>query len=604
MHTAFLALLAAGGCAASASQVATPAATPAGWVPADAAAGIEDPAAAALASEYWAWVVEQSPRWATDLGIHRFDDRIEDGSVAAIEKRKAKNRDSLGQAEAIAERSDLNGGDRTTIELLIESLRAEISTEVCAYEEWTLSPRSNPVTEWNYLPQSHKVVTTKDGENLLARYRQIPRSIDDEIANLRRGAKRGLFANAESTKLVVEMVDKQLAQPVEAWPLLAPATVPRPDWSAAERAALADGLQKAVETGIKPALARYRALLADELLPNARPSDRTGLGALPIGEACYAALARKYTTLERTPSQIHAVGLEQIAAINDQMQALGEKLFGTPTLEETLTKLRTDPALYFETSEEVEGKAAAALAAAKAKTPQYFGVLPKADCVVTRIPDYEAPYTTIAYYRPAVPDGSKPGEYFINVYEPKTRPRYEAEALAFHEAIPGHHLQIAISQELPAVPAFRKHTGMTAFVEGWALYTERLSEEMGLYTADLDRMGMLSYQAWRASRLVVDTGIHAMGWSREKAVQYMLVHTALAENNVRNEVDRYITWPGQALAYMTGQLEILRLRAAAQQKLGDTFDIKAFHDVVLSAGAVTLPILGRRVNAWAAGQAQ
>jgi uncharacterized protein (DUF885 family) len=216
------------------------------------------------------------------------------------------------------------------------------------------------------------------------------------------------------------------------------------------------------------------------------------------------------------------------------------------------------------------------------------------------VPDYEAPYTTIAYYREPNPDGSKPGEYFINTTQPTTRPRYEAEALAFHESIPGHHLQIAIAQELPEMPAFRKYGGVTAYVEGWGLYTERLADEMGLYSSDLERMGMLSYDAWRASRLVVDTGMHAKGWSRAQAVSFMLEHTALAENNIRNEVDRYIGWPGQALAYKVGQLTILRLRAAARAKLGAAFDLKAFHDTLLGAGPVTLPVLEGIIDRWIA----
>jgi uncharacterized protein (DUF885 family) len=281
--------------------------------------------------------------------------------------------------------------------------------------------------------------------------------------------------------------------------------------------------------------------------------------------------------------------------INEEMRELGHELFGTRDLGKILTRLRTDPKLHFETEESVEAFATQSLAAAKAKMPEYFGILPKADCVVTRVPAYEAPFTTIAYYEPPFPDGTKPGEYYINTTAPTTRPRYEARVLAHHEAIPGHHLQIAIAQELPEVPAFRRHGGRTVFVEGWALYTERLSDEMGLYTDDLDRMGVLSFDAWRAGRLVVDTGIHAMGWSRKQAVDYFLEHSALAANNIDNEVDRYISWPGQAVAYKIGQLEILRLREKAQAKLGDRFDIKAFHDTVLGAGAVSIGILRERV---------
>jgi uncharacterized protein (DUF885 family) len=239
----------------------------------------------------------------------------------------------------------------------------------------------------------------------------------------------------------------------------------------------------------------------------------------------------------------------------------------------------------------VEAKAREALGRAREAMPAFFGILPQARCVVVRMEPHEEKHSTIAYYRQPALDGSRPGRYYINTYAPETRPRYEAEALAFHEAIPGHHLQIAIAQELRDVPEFRKHTGTTAFVEGWALYTEQLSDEMGLYSGDLDRIGKLSYEAWRACRLVVDTGMHALGWSRQQAIDFMLANSALAENNIVNEVDRYITWPGQALAYKLGQLEILALRDEAREKTSARFDIREFHDVVLRNGAVSLATL-------------
>ena len=236
--------------------------------------------------------------------------------------------------------------------------------------------------------------------------------------------------------------------------------------------------------------------------------------------------------------------------------------------------------MHFATAEEIETKARETLARAKAAVLKWFGIQPKADCQVKVMGMHEAPYSTIAYYRNPAADGSRPGYYMINTYKPETRPRYEAEALAFHESIPGHHLQIAIAQELTGLPEFRKHQGVTAFVEGWGLYSERLADEMGLYSSDIDRIGMLSYDAWRACRLVVDTGMHAMGWSRQRAIDYMVENSVLAENNVVNEVDRYLTWPGQALAYKVGQLEILKLRDEAKRRLGERFDIKAFHDAV------------------------
>ncbi len=269
-------------------------------------------------------------------------------------------------------------------------------------------------------------------------------------------------------------------------------------------------------------------------------------------------------------------------------------------LTDTLARLREDGRLYFGSREEVFAKADSALARAGEAMAQWFGLLPRAPCEVVRMGAHEEKHSSIAYYRQPATDGSRPGQYFVNTYAPETRPRYEAEALAYHEAIPGHHLQIAIGQELEGLPEFRRHLGPTAFFEGWGLYTERLSDEMGLYSADLDRFGILSFDAWRACRLVVDTGMHALGWSREQAIDYMAAHTALGRNNIANEVDRYIVWPGQALAYKTGQLEIQRLRGEAQAALGDRFEIKAFHDAVLGNGAVPLATLRDLVSGYLA----
>jgi uncharacterized protein (DUF885 family) len=349
-------------------------------------------------------------------------------------------------------------------------------------------------------------------------------------------------------------------------------------------------------------MARYRAFLAEHVLLAARDEAAAGLTGLPDGAACYAARIAHHTGLPLGADELHQLGIDEIARINDEMRVLGERMFGTRDLAAIVARLREDPSLYFDSADEMLAEARQGLEAARQAMADWFGILPEADCVVVPIPDYEAPFTTIAYYRQPHADGSKPGEYFLNTYKPETRPRFEMRVLTYHEAIPGHHLQIAISQERNELPAFRRHGGSTAFSEGWALYTERLSDEMELYGGDLDRMGMLSYDAWRAARLVVDTGIHAKGWTREQAERYMLEHTALAEANIRNEVDRYIVWPGQALAYKVGQLEILRLRAKARAALGDRFDIKAFHDAVLENGAVTLPVLADQIRRYIAAQ--
>jgi uncharacterized protein (DUF885 family) len=347
----------------------------------------------------------------------------------------------------------------------------------------------------------------------------------------------------------------------------------------------------AVDSYVRPGFVRLDRFVREVALPAARPADRPGLCGVSALREIYDKTLRIHTSLPLTAQAIHATGLAEVARINEETRALGERVLGVSDLAGIHARLRGDPALHFTTREEVEAKALSTLRRAEAAMPRWFGRLAKTPCIVRRIEEHEEAFTTIAYYRQSAADGSRPGTYFINTYAPETRPRYEAEALAFHEAVPGHHTQIALAQELEDVPEFRKHTGPTAYVEGWALYTERLCDEMGLYTGDLDRLGMLSFDSWRACRLVVDTGLHSEGWSRRRAIDYMLANSALAENNIENEVDRYIAWPGQATAYKTGQLEILRLRAATQQRLGGAFDIKAFHDAVLGAGAVGLETL-------------
>ena len=564
----------------------------------DAAVGVADEELAAVLRAHWQWRLERAPVHATELGVHDFDDRLAPIGPEAEEADRAKRRELLERARGL-DPAGLSATDSISWRLFVESMERDIASEVCVYSQWNLSARSNPVTEMNRLPQAHRVTNRADADNLVARYRGLAGRIDGRIGNLRRGAAQGLYANAESTRRVVAMARTQLEQPTEEWPILAPATT-QPEWTEQDRAAFGEEVAAIIETELRPALQRWVDFLERDVLPKARDEAHTGLAALPVGPACYQAMVRSYTTMDLTPQQIHETGLREMKRINDEMRVLGKKLFGTKDLAKILERLRTDPALYFDTEQDVEDFAAESLAAAKARMPEYFGILPRTDCVVTRVPDYEAPFTTIAYYEPPFPDGTKPGEYYINTTAPTTRPRYEARVLAHHEAIPGHHLQIAIAQELPEVPAFRRHGGRTVFVEGWALYTERLSDEMGLYPEDLDRMGVLSFDAWRAGRLVVDTGIHAEGWSRQQAIDYLLEHSALAPNNIDNEVDRYISWPGQAVAYKLGQLEILGLRAQAEQALGDGFDIKAFHDVVLGAGAVSIEILRERVEAWIA----
>jgi uncharacterized protein (DUF885 family) len=566
----------------------------------DAIAGVTDVELRDIIADHWEFTMRWSPTYATTLGDHRFDDKLAPRDAASIEKMN-QERDALLTRLTALDPNGLGGVDRVTFDELRGRLEAEHGLSICKSHEWVIESGGGSVLgELSYLVESHTVTKPQDAENLIKRLEQGSKLVDDTIANLKLGLADGRVSSAEKVRRVIEQLDAELDKPVDGWAMATPKWTAAPDpdpWPEGTRDRLNSRLRDVVQQQIVPAVVRLRDFLRDELLPQAR-TDKEGLVALPDGAACYRASIFYHVGLAKTPEELHALGLAEIARTDKELAALGAKVLGTKDLPTTIAKLRDDKALYFSSREELLGAAQHALDKAKAAIPRYFAVLPKADCVMREIPDYEAPYSTIAYYRQPHYDGTKPGEYFVNTYKPETRPKFELEALTWHESIPGHHLQIAIAQELGQLPMFRKLEGSTAFVEGWALYTERLAEEMGLYSTDTDRLGRVSYDAWRASRLVVDTGIHAMGWTRKQAEEFMLAHTALTPINISNEVDRYIGWPGQALAYKVGQIEILRLRAEAEQKLGKRFELKSFHSVVLGAGAVTLPTLERRVNAW------
>ncbi len=559
---------------------------------ADAVAGVSDASLAAVIADHWEYWMRWAPTWATTLGDHRYDDRLAPRDAAAIARAEAE-RDALISALLAVESTALSGRDRVTHALLRERLEAERGLDVCRSHEWAVDSGGGSLFgELSYLVESHIVGSEADAANVVARLRHGPGLIDATIDNLSRGLSSGRVASAEKVRRAIDQLDVELARPIDTWPMA------RPTWSDAH-AREHRALVEVVSESLAPAFARLRDFLRDRVHPVAR-TEREGMLGLPDGEACYAASIRYHVGVPRSADDLHELGLAEIERTDRQLAALGHRVLGTHDLATTLERLGSDRALYFTSSGEILGAAQTALDRARAATPRWFSVLPRTDCVMREIPAYEAPYTTIAYYRQPHYDGTKPGEYFVNTYLPETRPRFELEALTWHEAIPGHHTQIALSQELGALPAFRKLDGSTAYVEGWALYAERLADEMGLYTGDLDRIGMASYDAWRASRLVVDTGLHAKGWSRAQAEAYMRAHTALTDVNISNEVDRYIGWPGQALAYKVGQLEMLALRAEAERALGSSFSLPAFHACVLGEGAVTLTVLRDHVGRWIA----
>ena len=568
--------------------------------PRDSAAANET--LAKLCDEFWQGELKASPTTATSIGDKRYDDRLDDITPKGIAQDRKRLEGVLNRAQAIPE-AGLDPEDRLTRTALLTEVQDQLAALSCEFEEWTVDPLGGPQNEFMNLYQYTNIETPMDGENYVKRTKLMGPYLDDTIANLRVGKAQGKVAARDAVTKTLAQLTSLNATPVEKLGIWQPALAAHPGWSDADRKHFVDGLADAIHTSLVPGLERYRAFLEKEILPKARSQEKAGLASLPGGVECYKRMIRVHTSLDMPPEEIHALGLQEVAKFRKDLAELGQKVFGTSDVAEIQRRLRTDPAMHFKTSAEVEAKARETLARAKAKIPEWFGLQPQASCEVMVMGMNEAPYSTVAYYRQPSADGKRPGTYMINTYLPETRPRYEAEALAYHESIPGHHLQIAIAQELKGIPEFRKHQGVTAFVEGWGLYAERLADEMGLYTSDVDRLGMLSFDAWRACRLVVDTGIHAMGWSRQQAIDYMIENSCLAENNIVNEVDRYITWPGQAVAYKLGQREILALRDEAKQKLGARFNIKEFHDAVLRNGAVALPVLRQQVAAYIA-QAQ
>jgi uncharacterized protein (DUF885 family) len=552
---------------------------------------------AQICDEYWEGTLKASPVLATTLGDHRFDAQLSDNSPAGLLQEQRRLQGVLARVRTV-DAAGLTPEDRITRSALVLELENGLADLSCHAEDWVVDPLGGPQVSFMNLPDVTSIQTPKHAADYVLRCRAIGPYLDQHIANLQRGLDGGRVAARDQVRKVLESVDQLLAQPAESWALCAPLATAHAGWPPAAAGTFRTDLTAAVRDVVKPAFERYRTLLKYKVSPKARPQEKAGLSFLPGGADCYPKQIRIQTSLDLTPEALHELGLQQVAAFRRDLSALGQRVLGTGDIPTIQKALRADTSMHFRTAAEVEAKAAEALAQARAAIPKWFGILPKSPCEVKVMGMYEAPNSTVAYYREPAMDGSRPGYYMINTYLPETRPRYEAEALAFHEAIPGHHLQVAIAQELTGVPEFRKHQGTTAFVEGWALYTERLADEMGLYSGDIDRIGMLSYDAWRACRLVVDTGLHAMGWSRQQAIDYMMANSVLAENNIVNEVDRYLSWPGQALAYKVGQLEILKLREEGRKRLGSRFDIKGFHDAVLRNGAVALPVLREQVEAY------
>lgn len=551
----------------------------------------------ALADEAWRGSLDADPLYATAIGDRGRLTALPPNDDGARERERSRLGDLAARVAAIGDEA-LAAPDRITKAALLDFLDYELRLHSSEIDRWTVDQMDGPQVGLLNVPSYQPIATVAEGAAAVERWRAMGPWLDRHVAAIGKAAREGLVAPRANVASVIDELDDVLAQPDAAWPLLGPAAVDHPDWPADELSRFRAGFADAVRDSVRPAFGRFRALLTDEILPLARPDTESGLCHVPGGEAAYADLVRAHTTLPLDAVAIHRIGLEEVERIDAEFAELGGRLLGARGTAATIERLRTDPTLRFSTADEVLAIGEGALRRATEAVPGWFGRVPTAPCEVVVMEPHESKHSTIAYYRQPSADGGRPGQYYLNTTLPETRPRYEAECLAFHEAVPGHHLQIAIAQELDGLPAFQRFAGPTAFIEGWALYTERLCDEVGIYSGAIDRFGILSFDAWRACRLVVDTGLHAFGWSRDRAIAYMVEHTALAENNIVNEVDRYVALPAQALAYKSGQLEIVRLRRDAESALGDRFDIRAFHDAVLGDGAVGLATLRTIVGAW------
>ena len=540
-----------------------------------------------LAEEYWQHYLATNPTSAHLLGEYdraaEFDEatrECEDRDISAL-------RSFAQRAQAIDE-SGLDEHQRITVAVLAADATSRADLTEARFREMAADPIFGEQVSMPILLGMLALPTAEVAEALVDKFQGMGRYYRELADRQREGVASGRCPAAFAVRDTVAQLDGLLSKPIADDPLLT--TTSPPDgldvdgWKAR--------LRSVIESDVRPGMEAYRDVLRDEVLPNGRSDERCGLSWLPDGEAAYAATLRYYTTTTKTAQEIHDIGMEQIEKLADEYRTLGPEVVGSDDLTQIFEAMRTDPKLHFSTGEELVEASEIALQRAWDAMPEWFEVLPQARCGV------QSTMTGAkAFYFPPAGDGSRGGTFFVNVADPTSWGTFELEAMAFHEGIPGHHLQLAIASELEGVPEFRKHIHNSAYAEGWGLYTERLSDEMGLYSSAVDRMGMFAADSMRACRLVVDTGLHALGWSRQQAVEYMVANSPLAEGVVRPEVDRYVVSPGQATSYMVGRLEIQRMRAEAEARQGSSFEVKEFHSAVLDSGSLPLGVLDDVVRA-------
>ncbi|MDP6944141.1 MAG: DUF885 domain-containing protein, partial [Myxococcota bacterium] len=524
-----------------------------------------------LADAWWEHLMVTSPTWATYLGDRRFDDRLEDISTEAREAHLEVARRVLDQLHTIDREALRRARDAVTWDVLNAVLRRTLAQEVCRGEQWSVDQLYGLQVRLPGLANSHTIRDTRDVETLASRYGAAATLVDQHIANLEAGLAAGRVAFHVAVSRVIGQIENLVKTPKTSSPFVAGVRFPDA-WNDARQAMARVKLARAVDMSVYPALERYAAFLRDRYLSVARQTP--GVSTLPEGRACYAHRIRAQTGSTESPEAIHQIGLDELARLEAEMMAIARSLGTSEDLRTFVAQLRSRPDQVATSEAALLAVAKDAVARAQAALPGAFGKLPATPIIVKPIEAYRAASAPAAYYYSAPADGSRPAVFYLNTHQVQERLLYNQEALAFHEAVPGHHLQIALAAEIDDIPTFQRRQSQTAFVEGWGLYAELLADELGLYASPLGRFGMLNYQAWRACRLVVDTGIHALGWSREQAITFMVGHTALTRSEVEVEIDRYIIWPGQALAYMLGRMGFQRLRAKAETALGDRFDLR------------------------------
>jgi uncharacterized protein (DUF885 family) len=548
----------------------------------------------------WDYDMQQRPEEASELGDRRWNTAWEDMSPEAFAQRSQHNQEILAQLAKI-DRGKLNKTDQLNYDLFQKRYADRLEQYKYHWYLMMFNQREGPQTS-DTLADALRFDNVKDYEDWLVRMRTVPAYLDHFTALLRQGIKERMVHPKVIMERIPGQIDKQIVSDPTQSGFYKPFLHFPKDISAADQQRLQQQARQAVEQQIVPAYTKFKQFFVGDYLPACY--GQVGAWQLPHGDELYAYMIRHYTTTKMTPEEVYQTGLKEVARINGEMAQVMQQTGFKGSRDEFFKFLRTDPQFFYKSPEELFQAYKALAKTIDPNLVKVFRTLPREPYGVEAIPAAVAPDTTAAYYRQGAADGSRAGTYFVNLYKPDARPKWEMMALSLHESVPGHHLQIARAHELGEMPKFRRYGEYTAYVEGWGLYAESLGEDMGLYSDPYSKFGQLSYEMWRAVRLVVDTGMHVKHWTRDQAISYFMENCPKHELDVTNEIDRYIAWPGQALAYKIGELKIKELRAHARQQLGAKFDLKEFHDVVLGSGSLPLDILERNVNEWIASKQQ